>query len=118
MPAIRHIAIYAKDPPALAEFYKTTFGMKEVKRRSEEEGGSIFVSDGYVNLAILQTHGQPEGLYHFGFQVEDAMAIGRRAREAGASHQMSPRPTGRYAEYRLHDPVGSQIDISEHGWDV
>ncbi|SRR5579885_3676713 len=118
MPAIRHIAIYAEDPSAVAEFYKTTFGMKEVNRRSEEAGGSIFVSDGYVNLAILRANGQPEGLYHFGFQVEDAMAIGRAAKEAGAAQQMSPRPAGRYAEFRLHDPVGSPIDISEHGWDV
>ena len=50
--------------------------------------------------------------------AEDAMAIGRAAKDAGASQQMSPRPAGRYAEYRLFDPVGSQIDISEHGWDV
>src|SRR3954469_1726352 len=92
MAAIRHIAIYANDPPALAEFYKATFGMKEIKRRSAEEGGSIFVTDGYINLAILQSRGQPEGLYHFGFQVEDAMAIGRAAKDAGASQQMSPRP--------------------------
>ena len=32
MAKIRHIAVMTKEPPKLAEFYKTTFGMKEVPR--------------------------------------------------------------------------------------
>ena len=41
------------------------------------------------------------------------------AKDAGAKYQMSPRPRdGRYAEFRVHDPVGTPIDLAEKGWDV
>ena len=38
MSKIRHVAILTKDTPKLAEFYKTTFGMKEVSRGQEKKG--------------------------------------------------------------------------------
>ncbi|MBI1994085.1 MAG: VOC family protein [Deltaproteobacteria bacterium] len=54
MAKIRHVAILTKDTPRLADFYKTTFGMKEVARGQEKEGmEAIYLSDGYINLAIL-----------------------------------------------------------------
>jgi catechol 2,3-dioxygenase-like lactoylglutathione lyase family enzyme len=121
MAKIRHVAIFANEPPKLADFYKTTFGMNEVARGQESEGAeAIYLSDGYINLAILPTRGRrSEGIEHFGFEVEDIMETGRVAKEAGAAQGIAPRPRdGRYAEFRLHDPVGTPVDLSEKGWRV
>jgi catechol 2,3-dioxygenase-like lactoylglutathione lyase family enzyme len=112
---IRHIAICAEDTNKLAEFYKKTFDMYEVARLE----AAVFLSDGYINLAILpaKANGGREGIFHFGFQVDDVQEIGRRAKAAGASTGIAPRPRdGRYAEFRLHDPVGTPIDLAEAGW--
>ncbi len=119
---IRHIAITGADTVALAEFYKSTFGMHEVNRMSATGGTTaIFLSDGYINLAVLPVHanGGKEGIAHFGFQVDDVQATGRAAKDAGSSTGIAPRPQdGRYAEFRLHDPVGTQIDLAERGWET
>ena len=44
MARIRHIAILTKDTAKLAEFYRTSFGFKEVAR-SGDDGEAIFVVD-------------------------------------------------------------------------
>ncbi len=114
---IRHIAICAQEPFKLAEFYKSTFGMHEVARLEK----AVFVSDGYINLALLPASANDgkEGIYHFGFQVDDVEEIARRGKEAGAQTGIAPRPRdGRYAEFRIHDPVGTGIDLAEAGWAV
>ena len=115
MAKIRHIAICAEEPFKLAEFYKTTFGMHEVARLEK----AVFVSDGYINLALLPASANDgkEGIYHFGFQVDDVEEIARRGKAAGAQTGIAPRPRdGRYAEFRIHDPVGTPLDLSEHDW--
>lgn len=116
---IRHIAICTRDTVQLADFYKTTFGMVEVMARAPgDREKAIYLSDGYINLAILPARdGNKEGINHFGFQVEDVRETGVVAKEAGASAQLSPRPRdGRYAEFRIHDPVGTPVDLGEAGW--
>lgn len=120
MAKIRHIALGAKDTEALARFYTTTFGMREVGRMNNGNGLAIFLSDGYLNLALLPapkaTEGR-EGILHFGFQVEDAAETGHTALAAGASQPLSARPRdGRFAEFRIHDPVGTPVDLAEKGW--
>jgi catechol 2,3-dioxygenase-like lactoylglutathione lyase family enzyme len=123
MAKIRHVAIFSKDTRMLADFYKTTFEMIEVASQTPSEPGAegrraIYLSDGYINLAILPAReGMPEGIEHFGFQVDDVQATGVTAKEAGAKYQLSPRPRdGRYAEFRIHDPVGTPVDLSAAGW--
>ena len=117
MAKIRHVAICTEDPEALAQFYRTTFGLGEVARQNAEEGLAIYLSDGYINLAILPGRAGPPGINHLGFEVEDVRETGRIAKEAGAQTGIAPRPRdGRYAEFRLHDPVGTPVDLSENGW--
>jgi catechol 2,3-dioxygenase-like lactoylglutathione lyase family enzyme len=113
---IRHIALKAEDPSKLAEFYKSTFGMREVWR--PETGGAVYLSDGYLNLALLPAHGMPEGLAHFGFQVDSMDETSTSATEAGARQaaENTPRDGRRYAEQYLLDPVGTRVDLSEKGW--
>ena len=117
MAKIRHIAICAQDTGKLADFYINTFGMQEVARLEK----AVFVTDGYINLALLpaEANGGKEGIYHFGFQVDDVEEIARRGKAAGAQTGIAPRPRdGRYAEFRIHDPVGTGIDLAEAGWAV
>ena len=119
MAKIGHIAIFAKDQAQLADFYKQTFGMKEVFRHSSKEGGeAIYLSDGTINLAILPARGeQPEGIHHFGFQVENRVETVRVAIDLGAKEGDATLPRdGRFAESFIHDPVGTRVDLSERGW--
>ena len=113
---IRHVALFTPDPQRLANFYCAVFDMKEVQR---SDRSSIFLSDGYVNLALLfQRKEEPLGLNHFGFHVKDNEEMQRRAERAGA-RPGSARPARiPFAEFRVHDPEGNGIDISQKGWKV
>lgn len=86
MNRIRHIAIVTSNQEKLGNFYKTAFGMKEVKGI----GSALYLSDGYMNLAIIKK--TPE-------------------LKVGASSEVQPRPKNRDAEFRVHDPDGNAIDL-------
>jgi catechol-2,3-dioxygenase len=118
MPKLRHLAIKTEDTHRLATFYKEVFEMQEL-HRSKREGGAIFLTDGYFNLAILPNDDQnsPNGLYHFGFEVESSDAIVERIKKLNMSRLPKPRPANRpYAEIRASDPDGNFFDISENGF--
>jgi len=79
MARIRHIALTTKEPAKVAEFYKSAFGLKELRR---SPNGAVFLTDGHINVAILNTKGQESpdmgahgphftGVHHFGFEVDD-----------------------------------------------
>lgn len=113
MARIRHLAIVTENRERLVKFYTTAFGMKVV----EGVGPAIYLSDGYINLAIIQKRPQyKEGLYHFGFQVENIDVLRSVFKELGAMSEVEKRPQNREAEYRVHDPDGNPIDLSQHGW--
>ena len=117
MAKIRHIALLTEDPPKLAEFYRNSFGMKEVAR-SGEKRDAIYLSDGHINLAILPARGRPEGIFHFGFEVENVEEATRTAIEAGATKGAESLPRdGRFAEGFIRDPVGTRVDLSL-GWKI
>jgi catechol 2,3-dioxygenase-like lactoylglutathione lyase family enzyme len=113
---IRHIALYTPNPRRLADFYCGILGMKEVQR---SDRSSIFVSDGYLNLALLyQRTEEPIGVNHFGFHVRSNEEMRARAAKAGVSAGARRPERIPFAEYRVHDPEGNGIDISEKGWRV
>jgi catechol 2,3-dioxygenase-like lactoylglutathione lyase family enzyme len=119
MARIRHIAIFARDQEGLAAFYKTTFGMQEVFRHGAKEGGqALYLSDGAINLAILPARGsQPEGLHHFGFEVESVSETAALAESSGGRPGTENLPRdGRFAESFVFDPAGARVDLSEKGW--
>lgn len=121
MARIRHIALLTTEQEKIADFYKTAFGMTEVFRHESTSGGgdAIYLSDGYINLAVLPARGRPEGMYHFGFQVDDVDQAATVALEAGATQPPVGLPRdGRYAEVFIKDPMGTRIDLSEAGWKV
>lgn len=113
---IRHIALYTPHPAKLAEFYCKVLDMKEVERTDRS---SIFVSDGYFNLALLyQRKEEPLGLNHFGFHVQSNEEMQDRAERAGVRRGAKRPERIPFAEYRVHDPEGNGIDISQKGWRV
>jgi catechol 2,3-dioxygenase-like lactoylglutathione lyase family enzyme len=113
---IRHIALYTPDPQKMADFYCKVLDMKEVERTDRS---SIFVSDGYLNLALLyQRKEEPIGLNHFGFHVQSNEEMQTRAERAGVRRGAKRPERIPFAEYRVHDPEGNGIDISQKGWRV
>lgn len=115
MAKIRHLAIKTKSPERLAAFYEQVFGLKRIR---SESGGAIYMSDGYLTLALLRNRGEatPSGINHFGFHVDDLTAV-----EEGLKKFEEPlvqRPANRpYAEYRAMDPDGNLFDVSVHGYE-
>ena len=116
-PKIKHIALFARDPAKLAEFYHSVFDMEIVHR---SPSGACFVTDGYLTLALLPHKLDAEaavGLNHFGFHVGDTEDMSRRLVAAG-TEEPKRRPSNRpFAEYRAVDPEGNWFDLSEHGYD-
>jgi len=121
MARIRHIAIFAKDQSKMVEFYTKTFGMKVVHHHFSEghkDRGPFYLSDGYINLAILPAReGRAEGLDHFGFQVDSKEESANLALQMGAAQGPEGTPRdGRFAEAFIRDPIGVRVDLSEAGW--
>ena len=80
-------------------------------------GPATYLTDGYLNLAIIpERHQENEGINHLGFEVESVDELGPICQEAGASTDIEKRPPNREAEFRVHDPDGNGIDLSQHGW--
>ena len=128
MARIRHIALGAMDTEATARFYIETFGMKLVHRHPGKRikgRDAIYLSDGHINLAILPAgEGRPEGINHFGFQVDSMDGTSERALASGARQGIKRREAyveGRwagttFAEAGFVDPAGTSVDLSEQGW--
>ena len=131
MPRIKHIAIRTPDPEKTAEFYVNVFGLEEVGKA----GSGLYLSDGYINLAILKSieQGGEEsprdvagyaGIDHLGFVVEDMDEISRKLEEEGAKpmnqriEMGSPHnPAGQgYYEVKYRGPDQQVIDVSGSGW--
>jgi catechol 2,3-dioxygenase-like lactoylglutathione lyase family enzyme len=132
MAKIRHIALTTENPAKVAEFYKEAFDLKEIRR---SENGAVFLSDGYINLAILNWKTEKDadvgpngpnynGIHHIGFQVEDLDEACQKM-EKVRGKQLTSRegldtsmaPTGpRNFEMKWGGPDDVVLDISHTGW--
>ncbi len=119
MPKIRHLAMICMDPDKLAKFYCEVFEMKEVTRSTRNGYTNVFLTDGYMNLALLsqKAEGKPNGLNHFGFHVEDSDVIADRLKKWDVAGPSERPPDRVYAEQRATDPEGNNYDIAEGGFD-
>lgn len=127
IPGIRHIAYNAMDPEGMREFYSEVFGFAEVPSGLEyRKNGKLnrFVGDGYTNLAIhpfynsgSKGHEMKFGINHIGFLVQDLTAT---MNDLSSTVKINKRPDDRpYAEYRITDPEGNRLDLSQSkGWEV
>ena len=102
-----HIAITAEDPFVTAELFKKGFGLNELSRGDSDLAREVYLTDGYINIAIVcwkRTKETPNpypdgyGLDHFGFQVEDFESAEKRA-TAGGGHAATAA-TGRPLQAR------------------
>lgn len=128
MPQLRHIALSVPDPEKAATFYETVFGMKRVGRTDSPLATGVYLSDGVMNVALLnyktdEMAGTERGrdyvgLHHFGFQVEDAAETKQRIEAAGGRFFMDlpDLKDTLYYEEKYRDPLGIIFDISQHGW--
>jgi len=115
MARIRHLAIKTKSPERLATFYEEVFGLRRIR---SEKGGAIYMSDGYLTLALLRNRGEatPSGINHFGFHVDDIVDTEQKLKKF--DEPLAMRPADRpFAEYRAMDPDGNLFDVSVHGYD-
>jgi len=132
MGKIRHIAITAEDPFVTAEALKKAFGLEEIGRGDSELAREVYLTDGYINLAIVcwkRTRENPNpypegyGLDHFGLQVEDLDGAEAQATRAGATPQPPPKVDlskldGRIFFEKKYTLAGVKFDLSGHGWPV
>lgn len=109
-PRIRHIAINVQDREKTAEYYKNVFQMEEKYRGP---GGTIYLSDGHMDIALISTDKYPWGINHFGFQVGSVGEI-----EKVAHAKAEANTFGAVAESWIRDIEGNRVDISEHGWPI
>ena len=133
MARIKHIALTTKDPEKVAAFYKEAFDMKEIRRSSN---GAVFLTDGYINLAILNFKTEKDadvgangpnysGIHHFGFQVENLDEAcekleGVQGRQLTAKDNLDmAMATGSHRNFEMKwaGPDGVVIDVSHTGWD-
>ena len=128
MAKIRHIALSVQDPEATASFYEKSFGLKRVGSTTSVLADGVYLSDGYINIALLKyksdemagVAGGHEfvGTHHFGFQVEDSDHSRKQIEANGGSFFMDlPHLKDTlYYEEKFRDPEGVIFDISEKGW--
>jgi catechol 2,3-dioxygenase-like lactoylglutathione lyase family enzyme len=109
-PRIRHIALNVQNRDEVAEYYKKIFGLEEKHRGPN---GTVYLSDGFVGVALIHNPNIPWGINHFGFEVEDVQAIEVAAQTTSVSNTF-----GAVAENWIRDPEGNRVDITEHGWPI
>lgn len=126
MAKLRHLAIQVPDLEKAASFYEGVFGLKRLKKVEAPIGNAISLSDGLMNLTLLQFpegtkggKGGPDwaGLHHFGFVVDNEGETEQKIKDAGGEFFMQlPRYPGVDAEKKFKDAYGIVFDITEHGW--
>jgi len=126
MAKIKHIAIRTHDIEKTAAFYKEAFGLEQV---GVGQSG-IYLTDGYLNIAILNMRGVVEGetmklgVDHVGFQVDDVDATvekicalgGRALNQRNEVNHGDPSKPQSYFEVKCVVPDDQVIDVSNAGW--
>jgi predicted enzyme related to lactoylglutathione lyase len=130
MARLRHFAVCVKDLDKAATFYETVFELKRIGREDLDIGSAIYMSDGVINLALLNFAGaagrkasdlkDPDahvGAHHFGFQVDDLAETQKRI-EANGGKFFFDLGEERHSNFerKFKDPDGVIFDISKHGW--
>ena len=134
MPKIKHIALSTQDVDKTAQFYIEVFGMKEIAKIDSPGAKGYYLSDGDINLAILNFKNDVvagvergkdySGIHHIGFQVESLEAITEKLAEAGSQPRDALRALGvgpgrqnhGNVEVKYSGPDGVMLDVSQTGW--
>jgi catechol 2,3-dioxygenase-like lactoylglutathione lyase family enzyme len=106
----------------MMDWYHRWLGFEEYNRAPE---GTIYMTDGHFSVGLLQRGGAPgeedqeTGVHHLGFQIDSILEIERNLEEFDSSVRIEKRPSqDPYAQYRIRDPEGVIVDLSESGYGV
>ena len=128
MARLRHFAVCVKDLDKAAEFYANVFDLKRIGREDLDIGSAIYMSDGVINLALLNYKGKTGsgldnassfvGAHHFGFQVDDLEDTQQRIEANGGTFffDLGNDAQKENFERKFKDPDGVIFDISQKGW--
>lgn len=125
MAKLRHLAIACKDPDAMADFYCKAFDFKLVSSNDGTLAYGHHISDGTIDLAILQFKSDQigkgmdyTGLHHFGILVENIDEAQKAVEALGGTHYMDQENPDRRGgfEVKLYGPEGVLFDVAEHPW--
>ena len=76
---IRHVAMFSSDHDKLARFYTQVMGLEEVSRGGSPPGNTIYLTDGYINVAIIGSKGACLiKLFHLTCTMRDSLDSGVR----------------------------------------
>jgi predicted enzyme related to lactoylglutathione lyase len=124
---IRHIALCVNDIKATADFYAKAFGLKRTPIREGKTAWNCYLSDGEVNLALLQYKSEVGsgvapgyvGIHHFGFQCDDLPGQQKKVEAAGAEFFFDlGEPEDEGFERKFKDPNGIVFDLNWKGWQL
>jgi predicted enzyme related to lactoylglutathione lyase len=128
MARIRHIALAVKDIDKTADFYEKAFGLSRSPKSEGPTAYRIYMSDGEVNLALLQYKSSvgsdvdPSkfvGIHHFGFQCDDIEQQQKQIEKAGGKFFFDlGDPDDDDFERKFKDPNGIIFDINWKGWSL
>lgn len=125
---LRHFAIVVRNLEKSAAFYEGVFGLKRVGQETLDFASAIYLSDGTINLALLNYHGKRGsglddarnfvGAHHFGFQVDDIPEVQKKIEAAGGTFffDLGDDQEKENFERKFKDPDGIIFDISKKGW--
>ena len=130
MAKIKHVAMTVNNPDSAASCYCEVFDLREVMRTDDNE--AVALTDGHISFVLLKVKTDPYGggrlgLHHFGFEVDDVLAIDGRLQKLGATeiteynekHDERENPTDPWVgEKKWIGPDGVTIDINQDGWDI
>jgi len=134
MPKLKHIALSTQDVDKTARFYIEVFGMKEIGKIDDPGTRGCFLTDGDINLAILNFKNDTaagaergrawSGIHHIGFQVESLEAVAEALAAAGAPPRddinqalgVGGRQAHGNVEVKYSGPDAVTVDVSETGW--
>ena len=133
MAQIRHLAFASDHPGKAADFYKSAFGFRELRRWGLDPekpdvappGSGVLMTDGHLNIALLrfstdQVGFGPDhrGFHHFGVVVDDTQAWTPRLEALGAPNLTGPEdvPPNAHFEIKFRGPDGVVFDISDTVW--
>jgi glyoxylase I family protein len=135
MAKIKHIALSTQDVDKTAKFYIDVFGMKEIAKIDSPGARGYYLSDGDLNLAILNFKNDAvagvergkdwSGIHHIGFQVDNLEDIAEKLAAAGSKARDDVNQAlgvGQYGhrhgnvEVKYSGPDNVMVDVSETGW--
>jgi predicted enzyme related to lactoylglutathione lyase len=122
---LNSVRVGAKDTEALAKFYKTAFGMEEVRRIGAGAGPEIFLNFGATvdaakankALPLVLMHRDSDDLQdpvpHVIFTVTDIKATVAALEAAGGKMASEPRPFGNTGIVIgiAVDPAGNRVEL-------